>query len=218
MAGEYFTIDDVFSFLIVRNSGHLLPMDIPATALEMLRRFLFHLSFASIPLPSEISYIQELEKGSNLSPLSGNESPSSRESGIISSSNNIAGKRVSFIVSGVWLFTVVAALIGIMIGSVAAFCKFTQTPSSIPMMVFGGRKGYQSLSNEGDREDEEEKTNNIRNNCNNVFHEFSDEEGDGQTKVIIPGIALKEENFIGLHAQPPSLSGRPPRRPSRVDK
>ncbi|RYH05386.1 hypothetical protein EON65_44870, partial [archaeon] len=56
-AGEYFTMESIFSFLIVRNSGHLLPMDLPATALEMLDRFIHDRSFADHPLPSEASYV-----------------------------------------------------------------------------------------------------------------------------------------------------------------
>lgn len=49
-------MDEVFSFLIVRNSGHLLPMDLPETALEMIERFIKNKSFADVPLPSEASY------------------------------------------------------------------------------------------------------------------------------------------------------------------
>jgi carboxypeptidase C (cathepsin A) len=57
VAGEHMTLGDgKFSFLIVRNSGHLLPMDIPAQALDMLQRFLNNASFADVPLPSEESY------------------------------------------------------------------------------------------------------------------------------------------------------------------
>ena len=54
--GEYFSMDDIFSFLIVRNSGHLLPMDIPRTALEMIRKFIHNEQFADLVLPNEISY------------------------------------------------------------------------------------------------------------------------------------------------------------------
>lgn len=67
VAGEYFKISpDVsalhgydsgeFSFLIVRNSGHLVPMDQPVNALDLLRRFTQNVSFIDTPLPSEISY------------------------------------------------------------------------------------------------------------------------------------------------------------------
>jgi len=41
-------------------SGHLLPMDLPATALDMIRRFLFMESFEDTPLPSEEFYYQNL--------------------------------------------------------------------------------------------------------------------------------------------------------------
>jgi len=59
VAGEYFSIDDVFSFLIVRNSGHLLPMDLPSTALEMLERFIRGGDdFKSLSLPSEETYLK----------------------------------------------------------------------------------------------------------------------------------------------------------------
>ena len=57
VAGEHMTLGDgKFSFLIVRNSGHLLPMDIPRQALDMFQRFLNNVSFADVPLPSEESY------------------------------------------------------------------------------------------------------------------------------------------------------------------
>lgn len=57
VAGEYFTMDEgVFSFLIVRNSGHLLPMDLPEASLEMLRKFISGESFADKILPREVSY------------------------------------------------------------------------------------------------------------------------------------------------------------------
>lgn len=49
-------MDEIFSFLIVRNSGHLLPMDLPATALEMIDRFINGRTFADVSLPSERSY------------------------------------------------------------------------------------------------------------------------------------------------------------------
>eukprot|EP01041_Mallomonas_annulata_P003654 gene3654-7281_t len=59
VGGEYFNIGDAFSFLIVRNSGHLLPMDMPALALEMLRKFLDNESFADVWLPNEASYLDQ---------------------------------------------------------------------------------------------------------------------------------------------------------------
>lgn len=62
VAGEYFTFDNAFSFLIVRNSGHLLPMDLPQQALEMIRRFIDDESFADTPLPSERSYKREAQQ------------------------------------------------------------------------------------------------------------------------------------------------------------
>jgi hypothetical protein len=61
VAGEYFTMDDVFSFLIVRNSGHLLPMDLPATALEMVKKFIQKKTFADVILPSEAYYMDEVK-------------------------------------------------------------------------------------------------------------------------------------------------------------
>lgn len=60
VGGEYFHFDEVFSFLIVRNSGHLLPMDKPAVALAMLTRFLNNQSFADQTLPKESSYRRPL--------------------------------------------------------------------------------------------------------------------------------------------------------------
>jgi hypothetical protein len=60
--GEYFTFDERFSFLIVRNSGHLLPMDLPAQGLEMISRYLNNQSFADQLLVSEDFYRQELDR------------------------------------------------------------------------------------------------------------------------------------------------------------
>lgn len=60
VGGEYFHFDEVFSFLIVRNSGHLLPMDKPAVALAMLTRFLNNESFADQSLPKESFYRRPL--------------------------------------------------------------------------------------------------------------------------------------------------------------
>jgi len=61
VSGEYFTMDDgIFSFLIVRNSGHLMPMDRPSAALDMITRFMNNTSFADTPLPSEQSYIEQM--------------------------------------------------------------------------------------------------------------------------------------------------------------
>lgn len=59
VAGEYFNLENL-SFLIVRNSGHLLPMDIPATALEMIDRFSSDVTFADVSLPSEKEYLEKL--------------------------------------------------------------------------------------------------------------------------------------------------------------
>ena len=60
VAGEYFTIDDIFAFMIVRNSGHLMPMDIPLLALDMLDRFINEISFKDVSLKSEEYYLQLL--------------------------------------------------------------------------------------------------------------------------------------------------------------
>jgi hypothetical protein len=57
-AGEYFSFDNIFNFLIVRNSGHLLPMDKPKTALQMIKTFIEDQSFADVSLPKEISYYE----------------------------------------------------------------------------------------------------------------------------------------------------------------
>jgi len=63
VAGEYNTLENgKFSFLIVRNSGHLLPMDIPAPALDMLDRFVNDKSFSDVALPSDDSYRKRKEK------------------------------------------------------------------------------------------------------------------------------------------------------------
>ena len=64
VAGEYFQItpdlQDLhgynatgeFSFLIVRNAGHLVPMDQPVNALNLLTRFIQNISFIDTPLPA----------------------------------------------------------------------------------------------------------------------------------------------------------------------
>jgi len=62
VAGEYFTIDSKMSFLIVRNSGHLLPMDVPSTALEMINKFSDNKPFDDlVELPNEASYAASSE-------------------------------------------------------------------------------------------------------------------------------------------------------------
>jgi len=59
VAGEHFSLYNL-SFLIVRNSGHLLPMDLPANALDMITRFMYDLPFNDVDLPSERDYIDKL--------------------------------------------------------------------------------------------------------------------------------------------------------------
>jgi Serine carboxypeptidase len=62
VAGEYFKLDQTkLSFLIVRNSGHLLPMDLPAQALDMISRFVRDQSLADVPLRSELDYLMDFE-------------------------------------------------------------------------------------------------------------------------------------------------------------
>ena len=58
VAGTYQTLNSgKFSFLVVRNSGHLLPMDIPQQALDLLHRFLANESFSDVPLLSDDAYL-----------------------------------------------------------------------------------------------------------------------------------------------------------------
>lgn len=52
--------------------GHLLPMDLPANALDMLRRFLYNQSFADTVLPNELSYILAMEEAANVQSSQGN--------------------------------------------------------------------------------------------------------------------------------------------------
>lgn len=68
VAGEHFQLGKL-SFLIVRNSGHLLPMDIPAAALEMIHRFINDVSFADTKLPSEQDYLEQLYRLNSQSTL-----------------------------------------------------------------------------------------------------------------------------------------------------
>jgi len=61
VAGEYFSINDGhMAFLIIRNSGHLVPMDVPATAQDLIRRFAAGNSFADTKLPNEAFYLTQL--------------------------------------------------------------------------------------------------------------------------------------------------------------
>ena len=59
VAGEYFRLSDL-SFLIVRNSGHLLPMDLPSHALDLIQRFVNDVTFADLPLPKEDEYYDQM--------------------------------------------------------------------------------------------------------------------------------------------------------------
>jgi carboxypeptidase C (cathepsin A) len=64
VGGEYFSLDDdAFAFLIVRNSGHLMPTDQPAAALDMISRFTSGRSFADKMLPTEAFYLKAMESG-----------------------------------------------------------------------------------------------------------------------------------------------------------
>jgi cathepsin A (carboxypeptidase C) len=59
--GEYFSIDeDRMAFLIIRNSGHLVPMDQPAVALDLIRRFAARSTFADVKMPNEQRYLEQL--------------------------------------------------------------------------------------------------------------------------------------------------------------
>jgi len=66
VSGEYFSIGDneEFAFLIVRKSGHMLPMDVPGQALDMLLRFTQGQSLFDVQLPSEITYMVDLVEDS----------------------------------------------------------------------------------------------------------------------------------------------------------
>lgn len=55
VAGEVFELDNLM-FIIVRNAGHLLPMDVPATALDMLSRFVGGQGFRDVSLRSDAYY------------------------------------------------------------------------------------------------------------------------------------------------------------------
>ena len=57
VAGEVFQLDNLV-FLIVRNSGHLLPMDVPEAALDMITRFVEGSSFRDVPLQSDAYYAE----------------------------------------------------------------------------------------------------------------------------------------------------------------
>lgn len=62
VAGEYFTLEGSgLTFLVVRNSGHLLPMDVPEKALDMINRFISDSSFADKFLLPEKYYLDLLE-------------------------------------------------------------------------------------------------------------------------------------------------------------
>lgn len=202
-AGEYFTIDDMFSFLIVRNSGHLLPMDIPATAMEMLRRFLFQLPFATVSLPSEASYIEQMERAPKYEdPMSNTQHV--QESGL----KSIHGRSSMLVVSlasGIWGFVMLFSGALLVLSVVVALCKCRgESKRRLSIFSLGGMNGhYQSLSSEG--EEDSDNSNNVV-----VGRTGVDVEMRALQPLSMPQQqAIKPEQFIGLHVQQQSQSPSP---------
>eukprot|EP01038_Epipyxis_sp_PR26KG_P004454 gene4454-6299_t len=111
VAGEYFSINELMTFLIVRNSGHLFPMDLPAIALDMITRFVDHSSFRDVELPNEESYIISLLSKDIIS-QSTNDSLRYGSSASVESSLVFGGMRYLS-----WFITFFAVLfVGIVIG------------------------------------------------------------------------------------------------------
>ena len=201
----------MFSFLIVRNSGHLLPMDIPATAMEMLRRFLFQLPFATVPLPSEASYIEQMERAPKFEDNTISNTHV-QESGLKSSHGKPSVLVVS-LASGIWGFVMLFSGALLVLSLVVALCKYkSESKRRLSLFSFAGSNGYQSLSSEGEDY-----------NTSNTVEGGSD--ADIELRAMHLQQAIKPEHFIGLHVQqsppPPSpsrrssdLSNRPP-LPSR---
>lgn len=62
VAGDYSYLDDgQFGFLVVHKSGHLVPMDLPEQALDMITRLVRGQSYADQPIPSDSEYVAKLK-------------------------------------------------------------------------------------------------------------------------------------------------------------
>ena len=201
VAGEYFDMDDMFSFLIVRNSGHLLPMDIPATAMEMLRRFLFQLPFSTVPLPSEASYTEQMERV----PKNDDSSMSKiniQESGLKTSHAPSPSVLVFSLASGILGFVILFSGALLVLSAVVALCKYRNESKKSRLSLFslgGAKNGYQSLSCEGEDYD---------SNKIGVETDADVEMRALQFTQSEPQEAVKPEHFIGLHVQPSPSSNR----------
>jgi hypothetical protein len=201
VAGEYFDMDNMFSFLIVRNSGHLLPMDIPATAMEMLRRFLFQLPFSTVPLPSEASYTEQMERV----PKNDDSSMSKinvQESGLKTSHAPSPSVLVFSLASGIWGFVILFSGALLVLSAVVALCKYRNESKKSRLSLFslgGAKNGYQSLSCEGEDYD---------SNKIGVETDADVEMRALQFTQSEPQEAVKPEHFIGLHVQPSPSSNR----------
>lgn len=66
VAGEYFQLKTI-SLLIIRNAGHMMPLDKPATALEMITKFLDRTSFADVILLSDKDWADKIRKENDIS-------------------------------------------------------------------------------------------------------------------------------------------------------
>lgn len=62
VAGDYSYLNDgAFGFLVVHKSGHLVPMDLPEQALDMITRLVRGQSFADQAIPSDSEYMAKLK-------------------------------------------------------------------------------------------------------------------------------------------------------------
>ena len=69
VAGDYNYLNDgQFGFLVVHKSGHLVPMDRPDVALDLITRLVSGQSYADIAIPSDSQYADMLQASSSWSP------------------------------------------------------------------------------------------------------------------------------------------------------
>ena len=69
VAGDYNYLNDgQFGFLVVHKSGHLVPMDRPDVALDLVTRLVSGQSYADIAIPSDSQYADMLQASSSWAP------------------------------------------------------------------------------------------------------------------------------------------------------
>ena len=70
VAGDYSYLDDgQFGFLVVHKSGHLVPMDRPDVALDLITRLVRGQSYADVAIPSDQHFVDMLQASGANDPL-----------------------------------------------------------------------------------------------------------------------------------------------------